>query len=349
MYPFDFRSIWKYLVLGLHLIYSSSMAQDIDTSRQIIENGWVEIMDNKIAVDISLNNDYSVFQVNTPVNKIILYPNASDNIGFGLNYEFISFSVNVAPKFLPGNDDNDLKGKTTSFELGTALYSRHWFAQGSFSKVKGYYLLNTKDYLQWSDGDPFIQFPDLNYQGIVLQAGYSHNPKFSFQSLTTQTERQLKSTGSFVPILNFHYYIVDDKSSEINTQKSNNIEINMGPGYAYTFVFKEKYYVSLAALTSFGYLNSNFTTRLQSRNVETSQDNFLFRSEGRLGIGHNGKRFYSGLYTDINGTWYKQENTNVHNAETRILYHLFIGMRFNAPKIIRKPVKKINDKIDQIF
>ena len=302
-------------------------------------------MNSKIAVDISLNNSFKTFKVESSFNKFLLYPNTLNNLRLNANYEFISFGVEFSPEFLPSNGDNDLKGKTRSFQLGTSLVFRHWFSDISYSKVKGYYLRNTIDFnSNWASGDPFSQLPDLNYEGLSISAGYINNSRFSLQSLTTQTERQLKSSGSFMPVFNLDYYVINDQSNATNTQKSNNIEVSIGPGYTYTFVLKEKFYTSLGLFGSIGYLNTKLTTRFLSGDIITIQDNFILRVDCKAGIGYNGRKFYSGLFGRISGTRFQQENTTVMNTEARVFYHLFFGMRFNAPNFIKKEVKKIKSK-----
>ena len=125
------------------------------------------------------------------------------------------------------------------------------------------------------------------------------------------------------------------------TQKSQNIEINLGPGYGYTFVLKEKFYASLGATINLGYLRTDLTTRTSEGNMKTDQDNFTFRWDGKIGIGHNGNRFYSGLYFNYTDTEYRQENTTVRNHDKRFFYHLFVGMRFLAPHFLKSNLDKV--------
>ena len=319
-------------------------AQITDTIFVKNENGWIEKMNNKIAVDVSINNYYEIFEVKTVTEKYILYPNTPTNLRFKLNYKFISLGFEFTPDALPANGDEDLKGNTKSFGLGTSLVFKHWFSDLSYSKVKGYYLKNTNEFTMRENEDPYIQFPNLNYKGFALTLGYYNNTKFSLKSLTSQTERQLKSAGSFIPTFNIRYYTINDRSSNINTQKSNNIETSIGPGYAYTFLAKEKFYASLSLQGSLGYLNTSLTTRQPNENIKTTQDNFILRWDGKTGVGYNGDGFYTGLYTNISGTKYKQENTTAINIETRIFYHLFFGIRFKSPNYIEKQMNKIEKK-----
>jgi hypothetical protein len=323
-------------VVSFMLFCLKSEAQKADSAGNLVENGWIEKMSDKVAFDLSVNNSYRTYEVETASNKILLYPNTPNNLRLKVNYKFISLGIQFAPDFLPGNGDDDLKGTTKSLQLGALLVFKRWFSDISYSKIKGYYLKNTIDYdNNWTSRDPFTQFPDLNNEGISISAGYIHNPKFSFRSLTTQTERQLKSAGSFVPVLNIDYYVINDKSSAVNTQKSDNIEFSIGPGYAHTFVIKEQFYASMGIFGSIGYLNTKLTTRIVSADVKTNQDNLILRGDGKVGIGYNGSKFYTGLFASMAGTQFQQENTTAMNTETRIFYHLFFGMRFNAPKFLK--------------
>jgi hypothetical protein len=305
----------------------------------------IEQMSDKIAVDISFNNAYSTFQVRTPVNKIILYPNTPNNLKVKVNYDFLSLGIQFSPDFLPGNGDNSIKGNTRSFQLGSAFIFRRWFADISYSKTKGFYLYNTADYMPWVNGDPYIRFPDLYQEGISVSSGYIHNPGFSLRSLTSQTERQLKSTGSFLPVFNFDYYVINDKSGGNTSQKTNNTESSIGPGYGYTFVARKKFYVSLGVFTGLGYLNTRLTTRTPGGDVVTSQDNLIFRWDGKTGAGYNGSRFYTGLYVNVSGTEYRQENTTTMNFETRVFYHVFLGMRLKSPPFIKSRLAKLKSRM----
>jgi len=321
--------------------FISIRGQTKDSLSVKIEDGWIEKIDNKIGIDVSLNNSYEIFEVKTEDTKFILYPNTASNLRFNVNYKFISFGFQFTPDFIPGNGEDNLKGNTKSFELRTAFIFKHWFTDLSYSKVQGYYLKNSADFTTLLKGDPYIQFPDLNYYGFAISTGYSSNSKFSFRSLTSQTERQLRSAGSFIPVINLRYYSIDDRSSGMSTQKTNNFESSIGPGYAYTFVSKEKFYLSLGLQSSLGYLNTKLTTRQPDGDITTNQDNYIFRWDGKVGLGYNGRSFYTGVYTNISGTEYRQENTTAINFETRVYYHLFLGIRLAAPDYLERKANKI--------
>lgn len=338
----DFFLTKSFIPTTILLFWSVTInAQSDDTSRIILEEGWIEDMGNRIGFDISLNNAFEIFHLKAPGTEFNIHPNIENNIRLGVNYRFISAGIEFAPDFLPGNGDRNSKGKTQSFEIGSSLILRHWFADLEYASVRGYFLENTRDFVAWKEGDPYIQFPDLSYQGVSINSGYIMNSKYSLNSVISQTERQLKSAGTFMPFLSMRYYLIDDQSSDVNTQKTDNTEIRLGPGYAHTLVVREKFYASFGAFTGIGYQNTMLTSRLFSGNVQTRQDNFLFTWRAQSGIGINGRRFYSGLYAEVSGKNYRQENTTVMNRETRILYHFFLGYRIKPIPFIQKQVEKI--------
>jgi len=343
----------QFTFLILVLLVFDVKAQ-LDNSLKIIkEDGSIEKMDNYVGLKLSMSNAIETFLVQTPTNKIDLYPNTS-NIGkISFNYRFVSFSIGFAPRFLPGNGDNEMKGKTKTSGYAFGLNFRHWFQDLSYTRIRGYYLNNTRNYnSEWVDGDPYVQFPDLvykKYQGIT---GYSFNPKFSVKSLTTQTERQLKSTGSFIPMVLYRYYIIDDRTpltSANSSQRSNNFEFAISAGYHYTFVLKQNFYFSLGFTPGVGYNFTKLYTRSRSENIITRSKSPEFRWDGRGAFGYNGDRFFAGAILNLGGSSFRQEHTTAINHGYTSSSQVFIGYRLNAPKKLREGVDEIQKLRSGVF
>lgn len=341
-----YRILRLLIFTGILLSGISVLGQE-EEGATLIEDGYIETMKHLMALEASLNNDIETLEQDVDGIDYLLYPNVSTKLGFRVNYRFISAGFSIAPGFLPGNGDENEKGETKTINLGTALTFRHWFGDIRYTKYKGYYLENTSDFLpNWEDGDPYIQDSDLKYSGIKLGFGYSLNPRFSFVSRTNQTQRQLKSAGSFIPELVFRYYNID-RPGDNNSfgQNSHNYETSIGPGYVYTLVFNKSYYISLGAKFGLGYQHTKLTTELPVGNGVSTQDNFLVRWEGDAGLGYNGKRWYTGLYGTLAGSQYNQEvSSSARNSRTRLTYHIFFGYRIEAPKFIKKQVDFIVKK-----
>jgi len=341
------------VLIGVYflLMIIPGKAQLADTARLIIEDGWIERMNNNISVKLSMNNEYEKFKVQTDANDIEISPNITTVSLLSLNYRFLLLSVGFAPDFLPGNHDNATKGKTKANNIGLGLIFRHWVNYLKFTRVRGFYLENTSDYRFWEEGDPYIQFPDLVYNGFSYSTGWRINPKASLKSLTMQTERQLRSAGSFIPMLNLRYYEIDDQSTPQPggaTQKSKNFDWSMGLGYFYTFVIREKFYASLSFTPNIGYIHTNLTTRYPGGDVKTHQNNLAFRWDAKGGLGYNGRDFFTGLYATITGLSHKQENTTVVNQDTRVFIQVFVGLRLKSPRFLNDTFDNLENMILRI-
>ncbi len=319
-----------------------------DTARSIREEGWMEGMDNYVGVKLSMNNAIETFHVNVESDDytVDLYPNTTTLAKLHFNYRFLSFDIKFAPSYLPGNGDEYKKGKTKSFGMATALNFRHWFHHLSLSRTKGYFINNSEDFPAYIPGGPYLQIPELvvtNFEGI---SGYSFNPKFSVKSLSTQTERQLKSAGSFIPLLGYRYYIVNNKDENAtSTQRSDNIEFVVGAGYYYTLVVKENFYFSLGATPGIGYIFTKLNTRFPQSgdsDVISHSNAPVLRFDGRGALGYNGRTFFAGCILNLTSMSFEQRGTTVINTNSRASYQIFVGMRINAPKKLRDKVEIID-------
>lgn len=338
----------KSLLIFLFIIFGMLVVKGRDTTKIITENGWIEKMNNQIGLKLSLDNMHETFRVSTPENKINLYPNITTIGSIGIYYRFLRASIGFTPDFLPGNGDDNTKGKTKSFSFSVAAYLRHWYQSFGFTSVQGFYLKNSDDYIPWSPGDPYIQFPELYFTGYSGTTGYYFNPKLSLKSLSIQTERQLKSAGSFFMQLNYRYYIIDDRSTPSPggaTQKSDNFEVCLSPGYIYNYVFQERFYASLAAMPGLGFINTDLKTRFATGDIKSHQHNWAFRWAIRSGIGYNGHKYYAGLYLTSSGMEFKQQNTTAVNYNTRVFYQFFVGLRINAPGGMNKFFNSLNEML----
>jgi len=336
------------IIISILMPMCSLIGQSNDSANSGVAK-YIEYMNNYINLKLSHTSDVDELSVITNENEIHLKPNASSFSQLYFNYRFISFSFRYVPKWLPGNDDNDKKGKSKFGGFGVNLNFNRWMQGLSYSKTKGYYLENTSDYnATWNENEPYIQFPQLefkNFQGITA---YKFNRNFSVNAVATQTERQVKSAGSFIPQLLYRYYIIDNKielEPNQSSQKSNNFEMVLGAGYYYTFVLKNNIYISLGATPGAGVVFTNLTTRYPDEEVVSNQSNAIFRIDGRAGLGYNGPRFFTGVYSNISASSEQQQNSSVINQDARLLVQGFVGYRLNAPKWMREKVDNVENII----
>ncbi len=312
-----------------------------------LEAPWIEKIGDMATVKLTVSEDVEELSLLTPDKDLELVPNNSALAHISFSYRFLTIGFKVAPHFLTGDAEEDLKGKTSARGLGVGFSFRHWQQELSYSRTKGFYLDNTADYVpSWKEGMPYIQFPQLvftSYQGITA---YNFNRRFSVNAVLTQTERQRRSAGSFIPLLLYRYYIIDDRSVPVGSggarQKSNNFEVLLGAGYQYTFVWKD-FYASLGMTPGAGYIFTKLTTRFPGEPVVSHNNTPAFRIDGRAGLGYNGPRLYAGAYMNVIANASGQRHTAIINSDSRLIFRVFVGYRFKAPKFLTNQMDKVTE------
>ncbi len=342
----------RLLTAGLFLLICRPVfSQDSIQVKIDNKSAHIQTIKDFITLKVAQTTDQENFSVHTGNTKYRINPNASSITTISANYSFISLSFRFAPPFLPGNRDNSEKGKTRSGGMALNFYLDHWLQELSYHRTKGYYLENTSDFNPgWQEGDAYIQFPDLHYRSFQGMTAYKFNRNFSLNALATQSERQLKSAGSFIPQFLYRYYTIDDRTRLTNpnqsSQRSNNLELLVGAGYYYNLVLNSNFYVALGITPGVGMLFMNLTTRNGSgEKIRTRQQDPIFRIDSRAGIGYNGERFFGGLYATAFAASYKQENAQVVNGNARIVFKLFAGYRIPAPDVIKARITELKNKL----
>ncbi len=314
--------------------FLACLGQTEKTLSSPTENVFIEKHRQQLAVKLSITNNTDFFQIYEQDQHFTLKPNTSLKTNLIFSYRAILFGLGYSPKFIPGNNDDTQKGSSKIFWAGTTVNLRHWTHRLTYNKISGFYLLNSSNL---PDNDEnFTTFPDLNYTKVSGYTAYKFNQNFSFSAIETQTERQLKSAGSFVPGLVYRYYIIDNRTELTPTnssQKSNNIDINVQLGYFYTRVINKRFFLSAGAATGGGIIHSKLLTRYYSSSYETKNNYAIFRVEALLAAGYNAKRFFAGMQLVGNLEEYKQQKTTATlNENLRI--QLYAGYRFEAPKFL---------------
>jgi hypothetical protein len=308
----------------------------------------IEPMRELMTVQFTQSSDVEKLAVFSDGNDIRLSPNAATGSRLGFAYRFVSFGFRFVPRFIPGNNDNDKKGKTRSGGFSVAFNGNHWQQELSYNRTRGYYLENTRDFnSSWQDGDPYLQIPDLVFTQYQGATAYKFNKDFSINAIVSQSERQLESAGTFIPQLSYRYYITDDRTPLTPTsssQKAKNLEILAGAGYYYNFVWKSSFYLAGGITPSAGVLITRVAIRSRNDDELFSQQNFVLRADGRIGVGYNGKRFFTGVYARYQRSRFRQQGTQVKTGDDRVMMHLSVGFRMKAPDVLRNAVDRLQKK-----
>lgn len=321
------------------------------TGNKIQGNAYIEKEDTIFSIKLNVNSEYERFIVKGEDFFYDIRPNIALSSRISVNYRFISLGLGFTPKFVPGNDDNEVKGATKALSLGINMSGSHWIQDLQGLHVRGFYLENTADYdPSWVEGeDPYTQFPELDVIALKGVTGYKLNENFSLKALTSQTEIQLKSCGSFIPYLMYNYYVIDNKTAASeSSQKSKNFDAVASAGYAYTFVIQSRYYASFGINAGIGFQHTNLLTRTPDGEVKTNLTDLIFRSREKIAFGYNSRKLFTGAEASIAQSTYNQGNASVQYESVRTYFQIFLGYRFSVPRFIKKETDAIEKAIPLI-
>ncbi len=333
---FTFLLYWLMAIL----IPTISSGQESDSINS--RNQYIELHKQELSLKLAITNNIEFFSVHSGNTDYTLQPNTDLKLKLYFSYRFILFSVAYAPGFLPGNNDNSEKGQSDIFEFATNLNMKQWFHRLAYSKISGFYTENSS----YAPGinDQYFTFPELQYKGFTGSSAYKVNPNYSILALENQTERQLKSAGSLMPILVYRFYTVDNKielTEGRSSQKSNNFEVNMSLGYFYTFVINKSLYAAAGVATGGGFISTKLLTRYPEEKFIDYNTVPIFRTEASAALGYNANRFFAGIQTAGFYEHYNQDKASNAITHQGLNFQIFAGCRFGAPKILSRNLDRL--------
>lgn len=298
-----------------------------------------------IKTNFSTQTDKYILRENNNTG-LKLQPNNEYRMFLSLDYEFIGFSYGFSPKILGANNDNDRKGKSSFTDYKFLLFLGQWLQTVEYSRIKGYYVENTADFVPgWQRGrDPYIQIANLTNTQWAMSTAYIFNRNFSFKNIVYQTEWQQKSAGSFVPVLSYDYNRYSfDFGGIRSVQKDFNLRL--GLGYYYTFIIGNRFFVTPNLQPSLGMRFSNYNS-VENGIATPGHKNYFTRFvEGGIKVGFNSRRLVAGAGFNFNVNWYNEDKSSVAQND-KLFGILYFGYRFGAPRILTDTYNKISKKLD---
>lgn len=338
----NLRCICGFLYLLLFSGFCTLNAQDI------IAYDSLELASNRVSYSESLGlyvygiNKYSNFNFKEGGHKndsVLKYsPNGNFNLGAGFSYKWLGIGAAFNLGFV--NNDNDLKGETTSLDLQVDLYSKRYFFNGNLQYYSGYYWQNPNVfYPDWNINDSLVVRPDITTVTAGVNGIYIFNhERFAFKAAYQYTERQIKSAGSMLLGMRFSIYSIDADSSFIPTHlhefypNSTNIgglsSLSLGASFGYTHTF---------ILGKYGFVNGLLMTGLNSQVISTRDlnddelesaakmsSNFTLR----LALGVNKPNVYYGM--NFTGDSFLIKNPNATELSYSYgKFRMYYGRRFS--------------------
>ncbi|BDD02254.1 hypothetical protein PEPS_45340 (plasmid) [Persicobacter psychrovividus] len=300
--------------------------------------GAIDNMDAYAVIKASMYENTEMFSVNNGNGDFLMFPNARTHIKLSAAYKAVTLGFSFIPTFAQSASNIEEKGTSNGLDFSISIVKDNWFHDFRLRYVEGFFLDNSLSDALMDNGPKFIKKPNYEYAALEGLTGYKFNKRFSLKALTNQTERQLKSAGSFMASVNYRYYATSDPSDSLklaDLSRSRNFELGASLGYYYTLVISKRIYLSAGFAPGIGVVQS--WMHLDSGNGQTEfrrEAAPLVRIDGRTTLGYNGERFFAGMYSQFsNGTFLNA--SPIVNTDFRTVVQLFVGYRFNPPRLLR--------------
>ncbi|NEQ49026.1 MAG: DUF4421 domain-containing protein [Leptolyngbya sp. SIO3F4] len=288
----------------------------------------------KFSVSRQINN----LEWHNTIHETRIHYRPNDNLALTLggNYRGLglafSYSTNAFDR------DTEEKGTTRALRLQFQTYQRKFFIESSFERYTGFFIENPEE-IGLTNAEVYPQLDDLSTVDVRLQ-GYRvfNDRKFSFRALHLQTERQFKSAGTWLLGGVVQYYgslggtrLIPEESQRlelkaIDVNRFRNVRVSLSGGYAYTWVFHKRLFLSGVVLPDVGW------ELVETRNAITdvSQQDFSpsVNAEMRAVAGYTVKNFFAGVMGWMDLNLYHQVLENNFLQEYRFI-QVFVGVRLD--------------------
>lgn len=278
-------------------------------------------------------------------NDILLRykPNTTLNMGVGATYKWATLNLAYGFGFL--NPDHG-RGKTRYLDLQFHSYGRKVTVDVLGQFYRGFYL-SPKG--QATEPNEYYRRPDLRVRAAGASVQYIFNHKrFSYRASFLQNEWQKRSAGTFlIGVELFAGNVAADSSliptavnaTDVDIRRVRFIEFGPNAGYAYTYVYKEHFFLTGAGSLS---LDVGFNTLINDERKSRAtgiNPNTLFRFSG----GYNSDVWaVSMLYTSSAmrlASRNLEAGTLLRTGNVRLIF----TYRFRPGKKVREYLKVIDE------
>lgn len=281
------------------------------------------------------------------IYSLDLAPDSKTSVGpyLGWQWIFLGYSFNVKTMNV-SKHEFDINASFYTPSLGIDVVYRNL---GSDYYLRDLRIGSIKDVRPFKD----MRVEGLDIDVMALNIYYVLNPKkYSHQAVYNQTNRQIRSAGSWIVGSGFskNSYALDwdgfhrqiQQVSHSNEQffpndstlffdKISYTSIPLTFGYGYNWTFSKNWCAAAQALASLSYMwthgdakENSFT--LKNMIKEMSFSNFTFDGSLRLGIVWNNTRWFAGANMVYHTFNYRNEHLSAYNIFGTM--HLYVGYNF---------------------
>lgn len=200
-------------------------------SQKVADTAYIGKYDQKMSAMVFLSRNSVEIEQNDKTYK----PNNPLKVGIGFSLR--NTVLNLSYGWAIPEVSNKEYGRTKSMDFQLHHYGRSFVLDLFFQKYKGFY-----------NEEPTVElYSNTSVQAIGAEGTYLFKgDKFSAKAAFQQSEKQLKSAGSFVIGSGIYFYKIRDIQEMFpwDSNQINNFQFGGSAGYAYSWVINEHWLLS---------------------------------------------------------------------------------------------------------
>lgn len=297
-------------LLVLTLSSQSGYGQLFDEMTRLkYDTNYIKVYKDELTSRIFLARKQNGISLSEKLLKPGLKYKTNDNLLLGLGYTYSFLNINLAVKMPFVNTDDDLYGESKYLDLSIQTNFRSFMIDLYLQWSRGYYLSNPEDYQEVHiQGAPLPIRGDMRTTLIGTSVQYLFNSRrYSYKASFLQNEFQKRSAGTPIvgaeaywmlcmadtalsPYTNSgHVYVSEDPYNQTDL-----FNFGVNGGYAYTFVWNELLYISLASTIG---LAGGYHIVHNTWDYNTLNEGFSVgvSNNTKISVGFNNNAYYVGL------------------------------------------------------
>ena len=305
------RRIFASIIL-ISIFWTTAQGQFLDEAAPKInyDTSYIQVYKDELTTRLYLARKQNGYSLSEGFSQPFMKYKTNDNLLIGLGYTYSFLTINLGVKLPFVNNDDDIYGESTYFDLQTHFMFRSYIVDLYLQWNSGYYLSNPEDvYAFWNNDNEYMPLRgDMRTNILGLSFQYLFNSdRFSYKAAFWQNEFQRKSAGSPIVGIEAYWMLAMTDSMMVENaipssgymddlpfNRNDMMNAGLSGGYAYTFVWNEKLYLSLG--TVFGISGSYHQVYYTpDSNTLTKGLSVGFTNTTRISLGFNSKKHYLGI------------------------------------------------------
>jgi len=285
-------------------------------------------------------------------NNIIIKPNLRTSLNyqqnataFGTRVQFDKWGIglSVPTKLFSG------KSNSSSFGVQIQAFPKSLMINAGAFRMKGFHQINLEDSIIEAF---YPENQDMQLLHLYLNPIYVFSKnKFSLRSSLQLTERQLRSSGSFLAAMRVEYLRLKSNNDVIESSQLSNVlsdyffrQNAIEVGYAYTQIIAKNYFIS--GMLMGGFANTRTGYVQDESKYHFKKWHFIAPTDLTFSVGYQSDRYFSSLQVNYRNRNIQSDGVQMETDGLSI--QIVCGIRLAAPRL-RRALDQRGEHFKELF